>query len=129
MPALGALTRSRAWAICAGRISQLPRAAVNIDSPSIIEAYDLKPWEPYDDYGVEDIPGAGQPILIQTLSYQFRLLTEIVSDTVFMFYAPRERFTSKKLLDFYSRYTRWYNKLPEILRLGDVPTPHLLVLQ
>ena len=123
------LTDFRAWAICAGRISQLPRAAVNIDSPSIKEAHDQELWRPYSDLGIEDIPGAEQPIFNQTLAYHFRMLTEIVSDTVFMFYAPKERFTSKKLLDFYSRYTRWHNKLPVNLRIGDVPTPHVLVLQ
>lgn len=78
---------------------------------------------------MELIPDTEQPIVSQALSHQLRLLTEIVSDTVFMFYAPRERFTSKKLLDFNSRYNRWYNSLPDILRLRDVSTPHVLILQ
>ena len=56
-------------------------------------------------------------------------LAEIVSDTIFMFYAPRERFTSKKLLDFYARYTRWFDNLPDKLRLQEVSTPHVLVMQ
>ena len=120
---------SRAWAICVGRISQVPRAAVNIDPPSIIEEYDSKPWRSYNDNGPEAIPNAEQPILIQTLSHQFSLLSEIVSDTDYMFYAPRERFTSKKLLDFKSRYNRWYSNLPDKLQLRDVTLPHVLVLQ
>ena len=119
----------RAWAVCAGRISQLPRAAVNIGSPSIVEAYDSNLWKPYSDRGIEHIQDAQQPVFTQSLSYHFRLLSEIVSDTIFMFYAPRERFTSKKLLDFHSRFKRWYDNLPDKLRLRDVSTPHVLVLQ
>lgn len=57
------------------------------------------------------------------------MLSEIVNDTVFMFYAPRERFTSKKLLDFYTKYTRWHKNLPDQLRLREVSTPHVLLLQ
>ena len=56
-------------------------------------------------------------------------LSEIVNDTVFMFYAPRERFTSRKLLDFYARYTRWFNNLPDKLRLQEISTPQVLLLQ
>ena len=56
-------------------------------------------------------------------------LSEIVNDTVFMFYAPRERFTSRKLLDFYARYTRWFNNLPDKLKLREVSTPQVLLLQ
>lgn len=94
-----------------------------------MEQYDSRPWRPYNGYGIENIPDAEQPNLTQRLAQQFSLLTEIVSDTIFMFYAPRERFTSKKLLDFHARYKRWYSKLPEKLRLRNVSTPHVLVLQ
>ena len=125
----GCFTYDTAWSICIGRISQLPRTAINLEMPSILEQLESKPWIPYTDYGVEAIPGAEQPSYTHTLLYQFSLLSEIVNDTVFMFYAPRERFNSKKLLDFHSRYTRWFSKLPEKLRLRDVPMPHVLVLQ
>ena len=75
------------------------------------------------------IPGAEQPAVPTTLMRALSSLSEIVNDTVFMFYAPRERFTSKKLLDFYARYTRWFNNLPDKLRLREVTTPHVLCLQ
>ncbi|KAL6714818.1 hypothetical protein ACLMJK_007078 [Lecanora helva] len=124
----GCFVVETAWAICVGRISQLPRAAINIDPPSIQVANDTKPWQSYNDSGLASAPQAEQPILNQTAFYQLSLLSEIVSDTDYMFYAPRERFTSKKLLDFKSRYNRWYNQLPDKLRLRDDSLPHVLVL-
>ena len=75
------------------------------------------------------ILGAEQPTLATTFMRAMSSLAEIVNDTVFMFYAPRERFTSKKLLDFYARYMRWFNNLPDKLGLRDDSTPHVLLLQ
>ena len=125
----GCFTYDTAWSICIGRISQLPRTAINLDMPNILEQLEVKPWRPYTDYGMADIPNAEQPSNTHTLLYQFSLLSEIVNDTVFMFYAPRERFTGKKLLDFYKRFTSWLANLPERLQLREVPMPHVLTLQ
>ncbi|KAL9127410.1 MAG: hypothetical protein Q9217_003706 [Psora testacea] len=124
----GCFTYDTAWSICIGRISQLPRTAINLDMPNVLGQLDFKPWRPYTDYGIGDMPDAEQPSYTHTLLYQFSLLSEIVNDTVFMFYAPRERFTSKKLLDFYNRYTRWFTNLPETLHLRAIPMPHVLTL-
>ena len=87
------------------------------------------PWEPYVDLNITKPPGVQQPGHGHAILCQFSLLSEIVNDTVFMFYAPRERFTSKKLLDFHSRYTRWYRALPTSLKLSDIPLPQLIILQ
>ena len=94
-----------------------------------MEQNEQKSWRPYTDHGVVDIPGAEQPTLPTTLMRATSSLSEIVNDTVFMFYAPRDRFTSKRLLDFYARYTRWFNNLSDKLGLGEVSTPHVLMLQ
>ena len=123
------LIRTSTWSICIGRISQLPRTAINLDLPNVVEQYEQKLWRPYTDSGWMSIPGAEQPAVPTTLIRALSSLSEIVNDTVFMFYAPRERFTSRKLLDFYARYTRWFNNLPDKLRLREVTTPHVLCLQ
>ena len=91
--------------------------------------HELQPWKAYNDYGEMQIPGSEQPTYTVTLSHQFSCLSEIVNDHVFMFYAPRERRTSNKLLDLYGRYKRWFESLPEKFQLRDVNTPHVLVLQ
>ena len=119
----------RAWSICVGRVSQLPRGAANVDLPIIIDKYESQPWKPYNDHGYDHIPDAEQPNLTHTFTNYFAKLTDIVNDTIFMFYAPRERFTSRKLLDFYGRYKKWYGDLPQSLQLHQVSTPHVLTLQ
>ncbi|CAF9926531.1 MAG: hypothetical protein ALECFALPRED_003464 [Alectoria fallacina] len=124
----GCFINDTTWSICIGRIAQLPRTAISLDLPNVMEQHDQKPWRPYTDYGVMNIPGAEQPTLATILMRAMSSLSEIVNDTVFMFYAPRERFTSKKLLDFYARYTRWFNNLPNKLGLRDDSTPHILLL-
>ena len=118
-----------AWSICVGRVSGLPRAAINLEMPSIVKEIESKPWQPYTDYGLTAAPGNPQPALTYTLLQQHSLLAEIVNDTVYSFYAPRERFTSRKLLDFHNRYTRWYSRLPESLQLRETSSAHVYTVQ
>ena len=59
---------------------------------------------------------------------------DIVNDAIFMSYAPREPFTSVKVLETESRetYQRWFTNLPEEFQLRQrraVTTPHVLMLQ
>ena len=93
------------------------------------EQHEQQVWKPYTDYGWIDIPGTEQPVMQTNFMRAMSSLSEIVNDTVFMFYAPRERFTSRKLLDFYATYTRWLNNLPDELRLREISMPHVLLLQ
>ena len=117
------------WSVCIGRIAQLPRTAISLDIPNVIEQHEQQVWRPYTDDGSVSIPGTEQPVMPTTFMRAMSSLSEIVNDTVFMFYAPRERFTSRKLLDFYARYTRWFNNLPDKLRLQEISTPQVLLLQ
>ena len=64
-----------------------------------------------------------------SLLYQYSALSDIVNDTIFMFYAPREHFTGGKLLEFHGRYKQWFTNLPEEFQVRAVTTPHVLVLQ
>ncbi|KAI9880982.1 MAG: hypothetical protein M1830_009476 [Pleopsidium flavum] len=124
----GCFTLDTAWAICIGRISQLPRTAISLEKPTIVDAIEYKPWKPYVDFNVPGAPGSEEPSHTHRILRQLSLLSEIVNDTVYMFYAPRERFTSKRLLDFYARYTRWYKALPECLKLDKTSLPQVLCL-
>ena len=62
---------------------------------------------------------------------EFASLSELVNDNNYMFFAPKERLTSSKLLACYSKYQEWYRKLSPALGLENKkePEPHLLVLQ
>lgn len=89
---------------------------------------DSERWTPYTEW-TEQTPTVNQPALTHTLSYYGSLLSEIVNDTVVMFYAPHERFTSKKLLGYYERYLQWYKSLPTKLRMHAGSAPHVIALQ
>lgn len=93
------------------------------------EEEDNEAWYAYTDYGRESGLGAGQPRVLSTVQRQIYTLSEIINDMVVAFYAPRERFTSRKLLDFYKRYQNWYEKLPPKAALQPLTLPHVLALQ
>ncbi|KAI9832944.1 MAG: hypothetical protein M1826_000723 [Phylliscum demangeonii] len=128
----GAFTLDTVWSICIGRISQLPRTAINVKKPTLADAIEQKPWTAY----VESDAGAAAAVVAapaQTshthkLLHQFCFLSEIANDMIVMFYAPRERFTSKKLLDFYARYTQWHQALPSVLAITPDATPQVFCL-
>lgn len=115
------LMRCRVWSICAGRIAQLPRAAITLEKPILEE-----PSGPLAaNYGPAKV------ITTRLFLQEFSALSELINDNNYMFFAPRERLTSMRLLDQYNKYQAWYRKLPAIMTLeGDrPPEPHILTLQ
>lgn len=58
----------------------------------------------------------------------FSKLCELASDMVNTFYAPQERFTSRRLAAAYNQYQQWYRNLPDVFRLENTMLPHVLVL-
>lgn len=83
----------------------------------------------FTEEDVPIVPETEQASHINRVLHQFSLLSEIVNDMLFMFYASRERFTSKKLLDLYIRLQRWYKVLPTSLAVTRNSTPQLLLLE
>jgi hypothetical protein len=108
-----------------GRITQLPRAAITLDKPILDEVAGLP----------EAFPGASlvQPGVVTTRMFlqEFTTLSELVNDNNYMFFAPKERLTSARLLGCYNKYQAWYQKLPTALGIEGKkqPEPHILVLQ
>ncbi|KAF1849858.1 C6 transcription factor-like protein [Cucurbitaria berberidis CBS 394.84] len=120
----GCFTVDTVWSICTGRIAQLPRAAITLDKPILEESSSL----------LEAFPGASSvpPGIVTTRMFlqEFTSLSELVNDNNYMFFAPRERLTSTRLLDCYSKYQAWYRRLPVALGVEgkEQPEPHILVL-
>lgn len=83
----------------------------------------------YTEHDVPTIPETEQARHTGRFLSHFSMLSEIVNDMLFMFYAPTERFTSKKLLDYNIRLQRWHKGLPPSLTITCYPTPQLLLLQ
>jgi hypothetical protein len=108
-----------------GRIAQLPRAAITLDKPILDEVASLPdafPSTPRLHSGV---------VTTQMFLQEFATLSELVNDNNYMFFAPKERLTSSRLLDCYHKYQAWYRKLPVALGIDGKkqPEPHTLVLQ
>lgn len=110
----------RVWSICAGRIAQLPRAAITLEKPILEESS-----------GPEGANYGGAKVITTRMFLQeFSALSELINDNNYMFFGPKERLTSTKLLDCYNKYQAWYRKLPSIMRLeGRSPEPHTITLQ
>ena len=100
--------------------------------PILEEYHNEQPWKPWCNDGAISMTEATQSTSTLGLLHQYSALSDIVNDVIFMSYAPREPFTSVKVLEFYERYQRWFANLPEEFQLGQrqaVTTPHVLMLQ
>lgn len=111
-----------------GRLSQLPRSAADIETPSTNSRSESVTWRPYEDVNVSNSPSAEQPARAMLFKDQLSKLSELASDMVNTFYAPRERFTSRRLAATYAQYQSWYANLPDAFRLENTSIPHVLVL-
>ncbi|KAF1839198.1 hypothetical protein BDW02DRAFT_230798 [Decorospora gaudefroyi] len=120
----GCFTVDTIWTITTGRIAQLPRAAITLDKPILEENSGLP----------EAFPGASRVtsgvVTTRMFLQEFASLSELVNDNNHMFFAPKERLTSGKLLDCYHKYQAWYRKLSPTLGVDSKkePEPHILVL-
>lgn len=122
------LTESRTCSVAFGRLSQLPRSAADIDTPAANVRSETMTWRPYEDTNLPLSASAEQPARTMLFKDQLSKLSELASDMVNTFYAPRERFTSRKLAATYAQYQAWYQNLPDCFRLENTSLPHVLVL-
>lgn len=111
-----------------GRLSQLPRAAADIQKPSQQKRGEQLTWKPYEDNNVILSSGSEQAARPTLFIETYSKLSEIASDMTTSFYAPQERFTSRRLAATYAQYQEWYRELPEVFRLENTSLPHVLVL-
>jgi len=120
------------YAMCVGRISGLPRTAIQLEKSVPKENLEKKIWKPHGDPRLLHEPtGLEQPAFTYTVQVQSSRLTEIVSDTLQMFYAPRDRITSRKLEVHHERFIQWHDELPSSITIKrDGPTlPQVIALQ
>ncbi|KIW05354.1 uncharacterized protein PV09_03870 [Verruconis gallopava] len=115
-----------AWSICSGRVAMLPRAAIEIEKPK--RTAHVTEWQLYDD----EHRNAESKVLYSCcedeMLYQQSSLTEILSELLVIYYAPRERLSSRKILDMYSRFQTWHKRLPSSMRLSEKSPPNVFML-
>jgi hypothetical protein len=56
-------------------------------------------------------------------------LSELVHQSLYILHSPGRPLTSRDLLTIYTQYLNWYDKIPEVLRLGHNFTPAVLFAQ
>lgn len=85
-------------------------------------------WRPYEDTNLALSPSAEQPARPMLYVHHTSTLSELACDMVNTFYAPQERFTSRRLAATYKQYQEWFANLPDAFRLENTSLPHVLVL-
>jgi hypothetical protein len=106
-----------------GRLPQILTNAITVDLPPQDETKDKESWGP-DDLPFKKRLGAQASTFQQCAS-----LSKIVNSTLLMFFSPSEIIRGKLLLDEYSKYQSWYQRLPTIVATTDDAPPHILCLQ
>lgn len=117
--------------VCAvhlGRLSQLPRLAADVETPSLRVQTESPTWRPYVESNLATNASAEQPSRAHLFKRQVSLLSELAGEMVNTFYAPREIFTSRKLAAMYQQFQTWYRDLPEAFHLANTTLPHVIVL-
>ena len=120
------------WAVCVGRLSTLPGAAIRLERPKIVPYMEDTPWKPH---GMPNYDGSNPSLQQASHKYsmlvQSSLLAEILDEITRMFYAPRDRITSRRLQHHHAKLQGWYDNLPYTLRIKEhEPTlPQVFCLQ
>lgn len=128
----GVFSLHTCWSICVGRISSLPRAAIRLEKPGLTQHLEYRPWKPH---GLPSWDGIRENLFLPSHKYsvlvQNSLLSEILNDILSMFYAPRDRITSRKLQYYHEKLQAWFNNLPETLLINEnrPTTPQVYALQ
>ncbi|CAD0017387.1 unnamed protein product [Aureobasidium pullulans] len=129
-----------------GRISSIPKNAIEIDKRRFLrprtilypdsdmftalnsEKLDALFWQPYEDANLPVSPSAVQPMKCLLFHSHQSTLAELINDINLNLYAPRERFTPRRLASAYNQYQQWYSELPDMFQLQNTAMPHVIVL-
>lgn len=114
--------------MCLGRPSSLTRNAISVDKPVSTDKTDSHIWHPYTDVNLPVSPGAQHPMKCLLYAQHLSKLSEIANEVNLNLYAPKERFTARRLAAAYNQYQAWYSELPEIFHLQNTVLPQVVVL-
>lgn len=70
-----------------------------------------------------------QPSNVRSVYLCFCELSELVHQTLYFLNAPNQPLTSTRTLALYTKYLKWYDEVPIVLRLGSNFTPSVLFVQ
>ncbi|KAK6214101.1 hypothetical protein LQW54_004703 [Pestalotiopsis sp. IQ-011] len=127
----GAFALDHAWSLATGSLPQCSCFPHLPPKPAIIDDIEASLWVPYTDNG-PDVLGAPlqrsceQPSNVRSVYTCFCELSELVHKSLYVLHSPGKPVTSRDLLNTYTQYLNWYDRIPEVLRLGTNFTPAVL---
>ncbi|KAK4156801.1 fungal-specific transcription factor domain-containing protein [Chaetomidium leptoderma] len=134
----GAFALDHAWSLATGSLPQSSCFPQLPPKPAIIDDIEASLWIAYTDDG-KDHPlllsrslgaplqrSCEQPSNVRSVYKCFAELSELVHQSLYILHSPGRPLTSRDLLTIYTQYLNWYDKIPEVLRLGHNFTPAVL---
>ncbi|KAL2134576.1 hypothetical protein VTI74DRAFT_11398 [Chaetomium olivicolor] len=122
----GAFALDHAWSLATGSLPQCSCFPRLPPKPAIIDDIEASVWIPYTDDGTPLQRSCEQPSNVRSVYKCFCELSELVHQSLYILHSPGRPLTSRDLLNIYTQYLNWYDKIPEVLRLGHNFTPAVL---
>ncbi|KAA8636754.1 hypothetical protein SMACR_00182 [Sordaria macrospora] len=122
----GAFALDHAWSLATGSLPQCSCFPQLPPKPAIIDDIEASLWIPYTDDGAPLHQSCEQPSNVRSVYKCFCELSELVHQSLYILHSPGRPLTSRDLLKKYTQYLNWYDRIPEVLRLGHNFTPAVL---
>ncbi|OTA58928.1 hypothetical protein K449DRAFT_116197 [Hypoxylon sp. EC38] len=122
----GAFALDHAWSLATGSLPQCSCFPHLPPKPAIIDDIEASLWVPYTDDGAPLQRACEQPSNVRSVYKCFCELSELVHQSLYVLHSPVKPVTSRDLLSIYTQYLNWYDRIPEVLRLGHNFTPAVL---
>ncbi|KAL7930428.1 fungal-specific transcription factor domain-containing protein [Trichoderma chlorosporum] len=143
----GAFALDHAWSLATGSLPQCSCFPHLPPKPAIIADIEASLWVPYTDDGEDRTTTFGvdakglptnrsegeplqrsceQPSNVRSVYKCFCELSELVHQSLYVLHSPGRPLTARDLLNIYTQYLNWYDRIPEVLRLGHNFTPAVL---
>ncbi|KAK8068622.1 nitrogen assimilation transcription factor nirA [Apiospora saccharicola] len=122
----GAFALDHAWSLATGSLPQCSCFPSLPPKPAIINDIESSLWVPYTDDGAPLQRSCEQPSNVRSVYKCFCELSELVHQSLYVLHSPGRPVTSRDLLNIYTQYLNWYDRIPEVLRLGHNFTPAVL---
>ncbi|KAK6860900.1 hypothetical protein PG995_004536 [Apiospora arundinis] len=129
----GAFTLDNAWSMVMGLLPLSSRVPLLPSKPPTNADIEASPWAPYPAEDTGTFSGHLQHPYQQASNTQsvfgcFCEISQMGHNTAYLLQRPNNPVTGHSLLDTYTRYLDWYDKIPAILRLGTNFTPAVLLV-
>ncbi|KAH7308705.1 fungal-specific transcription factor domain-containing protein [Stachybotrys elegans] len=122
----GAFALDHAWSLATGSLPQCSCFPYLPPRPAIIDDIEASLWVPYTDDGAPLQRSCEQPSNVRSVYKCFCELSELVHQSLYVLHSPGRPLTARDLLSIYTQYLDWYDRIPEVLRLGHNFTPAVL---